>query len=442
MGPLVIENIEGVFMKIRLLLIAVVIVVQMALAGCGNKSDKPVAVPAEAEQAAPAKGTTETPAAANKASENSANATEAEKPATYKGEVTTPVGGDDSIPDVVATVNGVDIKSAEFKVELEKITARGAKIPKERMLRIQQNIMKRIVEKELVKQAIKKAKIKIDDDELDTAFSDYKSRFQNEEQFQNYLKHGRVSEDSVKGRILEKKSLEKLIEARGNLDVSATEAKEFYDKNERFYMEKAGLKARHILIKLAENASKEDEEAAIMKIKDVQRELKKGVSFEEMAKKKSEGPSAPKGGDLGFFGKGQMVKAFEEAAFGLPVGEVSKPVRTRFGFHLILVQEKRDERKKPFGEVKDQIVESIKNKKFFQERRTLLKELEKDAKIEKFIKEPSRETNGKDAGSKAENNTGRPVEGVNTPKAIRPAKPVEKAPRNDARPRSNTPPTE
>jgi len=441
MGPLVIENIEGVFMKIRLLLIATVIVVQMAVPGCGNKSDKPVATPAEAEQAAPAKSTTETPAG-NKAPENAANPTEAEKPATDKTEVTTPAGDDNSIPDVVATVNGVDIKSAEFQAELEKITARGAKIPKERMLRIQQNIMKRIIEKELVKQAIKQAAIKTDEEEIAVAFTEYKSRFQNEEQFQNYLKHGRVSEDSVKGRILEKKSLEKLIEARGNLDVSATEAKEFYDKNERFYMEKAGLKARHILIKLAENASKEDEEAAIMKIKDVQRELKKGVSFEEMAKKKSEGPSAPKGGDLGFFGKGQMVKAFEEAAFNLPVGEVSKPVRTRFGFHLILVQEKRDERKKPFGEVKDQIVESIKNKKFFQERRLLLKELENNAKIEKFIEEPSRESNGKDAGIRDENNTGRPIEGVNTPKAIRPAKPVEKAPKPDARPKANIPPAE
>jgi peptidyl-prolyl cis-trans isomerase C len=83
-----------------------------------------------------------------------------------------------------------------------------------------------------------------------------------------------------------------------------------------------------------------------------------------------------------------MVKPFEETAFKMKVGTVSGPVRTRFGFHIIKVTDKREERKKPFSEVKDQIKQSLKNKKFFQERRKLLEGLRKDAKIEKRLEDP------------------------------------------------------
>jgi len=83
------------------------------------------------------------------------------------------------------------------------------------------------------------------------------------------------------------------------------------------------IKARHILVK-------EEFEA-----KDLQKSLGEGKTFEALAKEHSTCPSSEDGGDLGEFGKGSMVKAFEEAAFALKVGEVSGPVRTQFGFHLI-----------------------------------------------------------------------------------------------------------
>ena len=84
----------------------------------------------------------------------------------------------------------------------------------------------------------------------------------------------------------------------------------------------------------------------------------------------------------------QMVKPFEEAAFKLAVGATSEPVRTRFGFHLIKVEEKREARKKSLDEVKSTIQDSLRNKKFFQERRTLLNTLKAGAKIERKIDIP------------------------------------------------------
>lgn len=89
------------------------------------------------------------------------------------------------------------------------------------------------------------------------------------------------------------------------------------------------VKASHILV---------DDEKIAEKLK---KEIDNGADFAKIAKKHSKCPSGEDGGNLGFFGKGQMVKEFEDAAFSLPVGVVSKPVKTEFGYHLIMVTAKR-----------------------------------------------------------------------------------------------------
>jgi peptidyl-prolyl cis-trans isomerase C len=89
------------------------------------------------------------------------------------------------------------------------------------------------------------------------------------------------------------------------------------------------IRASHILVSSMDEANH------------VLAELKTGKTFEELAKKYSSCPSGANGGDLGFFGKGQMVKEFETAAFALNVGQVSQPVRTEFGWHLIKLTGKR-----------------------------------------------------------------------------------------------------
>ncbi len=365
-------------MNRTLITIGCTVAMLVGVAGCGKKAE-PAAKPAEAD-----------PKAAAAADPGTAKATPDEhtEPPTATTAPTAAPEAKERLTGPVAKVNEVPIDAAVFYAELDKITARNAKIPAERLARIESNILKRLIEKELIRQAVEKASIKVEDGEIDAAFEEYKKRFQTDEQFQNYLRHGRVSVESIKERLHEKRALEKLIEAKGNLGVDEAEAKDFYDKNERFYVEKAGVRASHILVKLPENPTKEQEEAALGKIKELQKELKGGKDFEELAKASSEGPSAPKGGDLGFFGKGQMVKEFEEAAFNMKPGDVSGPIRTRFGFHIIKVTDKREERKKPLDEVKDQIVQSLKNKKFFQERRKLLQDLEREAKIEKMIADP------------------------------------------------------
>ena len=242
------------------------------------------------------------------------------------------------------------------------------------------------VEKELIDQEIRRQEIEVSAEEIAEAFEEYKKRFRTEEQFQNYLRHGKITIEQIQERMRSKRALEKLIEKTGDLAVTEEEARDFYAKNERFYMEKEGVRASHVLIKVAQDAPEEQVEAARQKAAEVLALIQGGMDFAEAARAHSQGPSAPKGGDLGFFGRGQMVRPFEEAAFALePNTMTTEPVRTRFGFHIIKVFERHEERKKPFEEVREQIMDSLRNKKFFKERRALIKRLHETANIERFI---------------------------------------------------------
>ena len=142
--------------------------------------------------------------------------------------------------------------------------------------------------------------------------------------------------------------------------------KQRYDEFAKEQSTKEEVKARHILVATEEEA------------KAIAEELKKGGNFEEIAKKKSSDSSKEKGGDLGFFSKGQMVKQFEDAAFALKVGEVSAPVKSDFGWHIIKVEEKRKQAVPSFDDVKQKFKDEV-GQKAVQEYVT---KLQNDAHIE------------------------------------------------------------
>lgn len=118
-------------------------------------------------------------------------------------------------------------------------------------------------------------------------------------------------------------------------------------------------RARHILIDLAEDASDADIEAARSKAADLLARIKAGESFEALAKENSDDAgSAVDGGDLGYFGRGDMVAAFDETVFSMKVGEVSEPVKTPFGFHIIKLEDVREGSTKSFEEVRAELERS------------------------------------------------------------------------------------
>ncbi len=129
------------------------------------------------------------------------------------------------------------------------------------------------------------------------------------------------------------------------------------------------VSARHIIVKT------EAEAKAIIK------ELDGGADFIELAKTKSTGPSGPRGGDLGYFGKKAMVKPFADAVFAMKKGEYTKtPVKTQFGYHVILQEDMRKKKAPKYTEVKDQIKTGL----IQQEIQNVMKTIRKDAKIKRF----------------------------------------------------------
>lgn len=146
--------------------------------------------------------------------------------------------------------------------------------------------------------------------------------------------------------------------------------KTHYEANKETYQEGENVSASHILVKT------EDEAKTIVE------ELKSGKDFAELAKAKSTGPSGPKGGSLGSFGRGRMVPAFEKAAFALEAGEVSQPVKTRFGWHVIKVTERSEGKQQDFEQAKEAIRKTLVSE-YIQE---LIQGLQDKASIE--IKNP------------------------------------------------------
>lgn len=133
-----------------------------------------------------------------------------------------------------------------------------------------------------------------------------------------------------------------------SVEISDEEAQKYYDITISTYRTKEQVSAKHILV--------DTEEKAL----EIRKAILAGeISFEDAAKQNSSCPSKEEGGDLGYFQHGQMVKEFDEAAFAATVGQVTEPVKTNFGYHLILVEDHKEEGTNPFEEVKAQIVQNM-----------------------------------------------------------------------------------
>jgi len=124
-------------------------------------------------------------------------------------------------------------------------------------------------------------------------------------------------------------------------DDMLVEAHKIYDQTKNNIGPDGLVKASHILIKIDQKATQAQQDEAKKRIDSIYTALKAGANFEELAKKVSQCPSSSRGGDLGWFGRHQMVKEFEDAAFALQPGELSKPILSPFGWHVILMKERK-----------------------------------------------------------------------------------------------------
>jgi len=254
---------------------------------------------------------------------------------------------------VVAQINGVDIKQSDLDFAASEVGAQLANYPPEDRRRM---LLQFVIENELMAEAAMK-------DGLDSGQS-----------FEDRLKYHRR-------RALRDAYFDKSVRNA----VTEEDAKKVYDEKISSVKPEEEIHARHILVSTEAEA------------KEIAERLKKGEDFATLAKEKSKDPSA-EGGDLGFFGRGQMLKPFEDAAFALEVGQISEPVQTQFGWHIIKVEEKRNRKAPDFEQVKSQIETYVTRKA----QADYVAKLRETAKVERMDQpnEAAAKTDAKPADSK------------------------------------------
>jgi parvulin-like peptidyl-prolyl isomerase len=317
----------------------------------------------------------------------------------------------------LATVNSQAIMLSEFEKnaapileQFKKATPAAEQTP-ERIADIKKRVLDQMVDDRLLVEEAKKKNVHVSQLEVDEGVKKVRGRFNAEEEFNKELQKEGMNTDEFRKHIQDQLATIKLIDQEvkaktpppGDDEIKALydtleailkdkpipgshtpseldELKSLAKAVERRFGERA--RARHILIRVAPNATKEEKDAAYKKIKDIQAKLKKGEDFAELARKNSEDPgSKDRGGDLGYFSRGDMVPAFDKTAFSMDVGQVSDIVTTDFGYHIIQLEEKKAASKMSSDEIKDDLREYLFQQRGAKRFESYVKELRSKADV-------------------------------------------------------------
>ncbi|HDM10353.1 MAG: peptidylprolyl isomerase [Deltaproteobacteria bacterium] len=298
---------------------------------------------------------------------------------------------DKVIRDYVAMVNGKKISKDKYERELasleNRFKASGRTLNPLQKMELKKNLLESLINRELLYQESQKRGITVDEAEVEKQFQAVKKQYANDDTFKQALQRANYTESGVRSQLKRAIAIERFIdqELKSKIKITDKEVKDYYDSHPDLFRRPAQIRASHILVKLSANPTKEEKEKALKEINEIKEKIRSGEDFGDLAKKYSDGPSAKRGGDLGFFSKGQMVKPFEDAAFALNVGQVSDVVETVFGYHLIKVTEKRPDTIMKFAEIKDRLKNYLVDQRLQSEVRQYTEGLKKKAKVERFL---------------------------------------------------------
>lgn len=293
------------------------------------------------------------------------------------------------LPDPVAVVEGEKISRADLQKTFNDALSSAGINPddlttEQKMAGYREILDELIVDKLISRKA---SSVEIKDEDLQKEITKVKSQFPNEEAFKAEMTKAGETEasfkDTVKKMMQQQKWMESQVGDKGK--VTDADIKKFYDENKKEFEHPELVRASHILIRLPEDA---DEKTVAEKKKAAQAALDrvttKKEDFTAVAKEVSEEPGAKEsGGDLDFFPKDRMVPEFSTAAFAMKKGDISKePVRTKFGWHVIKVTDRKDAGTMNFDEVKDQIGSYLEGGKRREAVRGVIDTVRAEAKVE------------------------------------------------------------
>lgn len=262
--------------------------------------------------------------------------------------------------EIVANIDGEKITKAALQEKLVETYGSST---------LDQMINDKVVELE-----VKKANITIPEKEINEEMDKLIEQYGGEEAFNTTLKQQGVSKKDFKKSVEQFLSINKILEPR--IELTDEEIKAYFDENKASFDEPEQVEASHILV--------EDEKIA----KEVKKKLDEGADFAELAKEYStDDANKDNGGELSFFPKGKMAKEFEDKAFSMKVGEISDPVKTDFGYHIIKVTDKKEAKDAKFEDHKEEIKDTLHDQKINQEYSVWLNEKKADYNIKKTLEQ-------------------------------------------------------
>lgn len=291
----------------------------------------------------------------------------------------------------VASVNGKPISKSQYERDLSVFQKRaaqeGRQLSDADLTTVKNRILENLIDAEVLYQESQKEGVEVDDQAINEQIETIKKRFSDESAYKKALEGMDVSEKEIRAQIQRGLAINQLLDTNVSqkITVNEEESKKYYNNNPNLFKQPEQVKASHILIKVAPDAEESKKNQARKKIETVQKKVRQGEDFSLLAKANSEGPTAQRDGDLGYFHRGRMAKPFEDAAFALNVGEVSGIVETQFGYHLIKVTDKKPARTIPYKEVQPRLEQHLKKEKGKTEIQGYIENLKKSAKIKRFI---------------------------------------------------------
>jgi peptidyl-prolyl cis-trans isomerase C len=283
----------------------------------------------------------------------------------------------------VARVNGIVIDAAELR-RATKVLLRGQAVPEGQQAEVDKQALAQLLSAELLYQASAKMEIKDIDKQIDARLAEGKARFAKQEDFVKAIKDLEMDEKDLREYTRRDLLISRFVESviAPNVKVTEEDARTFYSQNPDKFNRGESVRASHILIGVDATATAEEKKKAAEKAEKLRKELAGGADFATLAKGNSTCPSSQQGGDLGFFGKGQMVPPFEKSVFALKPGEISDVVETQFGYHIIKLTERKPAETVTFKEAQARIEEYLKGQKINVAVGEYVAEARKAAKIE------------------------------------------------------------
>lgn len=289
----------------------------------------------------------------------------------------------------VATIDGEEVTADEFNAVAERqLMGVNDQVVQNQGQQLEQMLLEGVVIAYLLDREVERRDIEVESSEIDRALEEFNQMMEAQAgdqlgQMQALMEQQGIDEQVLREQAERQLAIEELVGESRDLSVSDQDVRDFYDRNAaHLQQEDEQVRARHILLNVDDSVDGQEEEKR-QQIEELAEQLQNGdADFAELAREHSDGPSADSGGDLGYFTREQFMPEFTEAAFEMEPGEISEPVRSDLGWHVIRVEDRREDGSVPFEEMRETIRLRLEAQRFQQALTQFAAGLRDDSEIE------------------------------------------------------------